>query len=128
MADSLLFPLRELLESFYFFYEYFADLMRWINKTFKEEAMNAYGFNSGFRKEDGLAVNGFEHPPGTNEDGWLAVKLRDQGFGKLHSVNQNKAMVWTADRRIQMDGGLWQAIVKRIRRMMGLSIEGRTDL
>ncbi len=31
-----------------FFYEYMADFMRWVNKRFREEAVNVYGFNSGF--------------------------------------------------------------------------------
>jgi glycosyltransferase involved in cell wall biosynthesis len=104
----------------YFFYEYFADLMRWINKIFRDEAMNAYGFNSGFRREQGLSVDGFNHPPGTNEDGWLALKLREKGYGKLHYVTNIKALVWTTDRRIQIDGGLWKGIYKRLKRMIGL--------
>jgi len=101
----------------YFFYEYFADLMRWINKYTKDEAVNVYGFNSGFRREQGLEVEGFDHPPGTNEDGWLAIKLRSKGFGKLFYVTNTKALVWTSDRRIQMDGGLWKAISIRINRI-----------
>ena len=102
----------------YIWYEYFAELTRWINKTFREEAVNVYGFNSGFRKADGMVVDGFTHPPGTNEDGWLALKLRNNGFGKIHCVAQPNAMVWTTDRRIQIDGGLWKATVKRIKRML----------
>ncbi len=104
----------------YFFYEYLADLMRWINKLLKDEAMNAYGFNSGFRREQGIAVDGFKHPLGTNEDGWMALKLREKGFGKLHYVNNINALVWTTDRRIQIDGGLLKGILKRIKRMIGL--------
>ena len=102
----------------YFFYEQMADTIRWVNKMFREEAVNVYGFNSGFRREQGIAVNGFDHPPGTNEDGWLAVKLRDKGFGKLHCVTNVKAMVWTADRRIEMDGGLWKALFIRAKRIL----------
>ncbi len=103
----------------YFFYEYFADLMRWLNRIFRDEAMNAYGFNSGFKREQGLAVDGFNHPPGTNEDGWLALKLREKGFGKLCYVTNIKALVWTTDRRIQIDGGLWKGTLKRLKRMLG---------
>jgi glycosyltransferase involved in cell wall biosynthesis len=102
----------------YIWYEYFAELTRWINKTFREEAVNVYGFNSGFRKADGMIVDGFTHPPGTNEDGWLALKLRNNGFGKIHCVTQSNAMVWTTDRRIQIDGGLWKATIKRMKRML----------
>lgn len=104
----------------YFFYEYFADFMRWLNKTFRDEAMNSYGFNSGFRREQGLSVDGFNHPPGTNEDGWLALKLRNKGYGKLFYVTNINALVWTTDRRIQIDGGLWKGILKRLKRMIGI--------
>lgn len=102
----------------YFFYEYFAEFSRWINKKFKEESVNVYGFNSGFRREQGLLVDSFDHPPGTNEDGWLALKLKTKGFGKLHLVTDVKALVWTTDRRIQLDGGLWKGSAKRIKRML----------
>lgn len=102
----------------YFFYEYIADTLRYINKFFKEEAVNVYGFNSGFRKDQGLQVEGFNHPKGANEDGWLALKLRDKGFGKMHYVTNIKALVWTTDRRIQLDGGLAKGIIKRIKRIV----------
>ena len=102
----------------YFFYEYIADFMRWFNKKFKEEASNVYGFNSGFKKEQGLQVDGFNHPPEANEDGWLALKLRNKGFGKLYYVTSPKALVWTTDRRIQTDGGLWKGFVKRVKRIV----------
>ncbi|MEO5683835.1 MAG: glycosyltransferase family 2 protein [Chitinophagaceae bacterium] len=102
----------------YFLYEYVADFMRWFNKKYKEEAVNMYGFNSGFKKEQGLLVDGFDHPPTANEDGWLALKLRDKGFGKLHYVTGLAALVWTTDRRIQTDGGLWKGLVKRVQRIV----------
>jgi len=102
----------------YFFYEYIGDLLRYVNKFFKEEAVNIYGFNSGFRREQGVAVNGFDHPKGSNEDGYLALKLREKGFGKLHYVTNIKALVWTTDRRIQLDGGLWKGIIKRVQRIV----------
>jgi glycosyltransferase involved in cell wall biosynthesis len=102
----------------YFFYEHSADFMRWLNKTFREEAMNIYGFNSGFRREQGLAVEGFNHPPDSNEDGWLALKLKKRGFGKLHLITSADALVWTTDRRIQIDGGLWKGFLKRSMRMI----------
>jgi glycosyltransferase involved in cell wall biosynthesis len=104
----------------YFFYEYFADLMRWMNKVFRDEAMNVYGFNSGFRRKQGISVQGFNHPSGTNEDGWLALKLREKGYGKLFYVTNIKALVWTTDRRIQIDGGLLKGTIKRLKRMIGL--------
>jgi glycosyltransferase involved in cell wall biosynthesis len=104
----------------YFVYEYFSDLSKLYNKHFKTEAVNVYGFNSGFRREQGLQVDGFDHPPGSNEDGYLALKLNKKGFGKLFRVTSPKAIVWTTDRRIQIDGGLRKGLVKRIKRIFNL--------
>ncbi len=36
-----------------------------------------------FAAEQGMQVHGFTHPAGTNEDGWLALKLREKGFGYI---------------------------------------------
>jgi glycosyltransferase involved in cell wall biosynthesis len=102
----------------YFFYEYIAEFSRLINKKVKDEAVNVYGFNSGFRRTQGLSVDSFNHPIHTNEDGWLALKLRDKGYGKLHLVKSIDSLVWTTDRRIQMDGGLIKGFVKRFKRMI----------
>jgi len=105
----------------YYFYEMLSDLTRFYNNYKKTEAVNVYGFNSGFRREQGLQVDGFNHPPGTNEDGYLALKLTGKGFGKMYRVTSPKAIVWTTDRRIQIDGGLWKAIGKRLKRVMNLN-------
>lgn len=105
----------------YFFFEYLADLSRWYNSKVKDEAVNVYGFNSGFRKEQCLLVDGFNHPPGTNEDGWLALKLRNRGFGKLHQVKVSNALVWTTDRRIQIDGGFFKGVFKRMKRILNIN-------
>lgn len=102
----------------YFFYEQVADLVRYYNKYFRQEAVNVYGFNSAFRKAQALEVGGFDHPPHANEDGWLALKLTQKGFGKLHYVTNIKALVWTTDRRLQIDGGLWKALQKRVKRVI----------
>ena len=101
----------------YFFYEYLAEFTRFYNKHFKTEAVNVYGFNSGFRREQGLQVDSFNHPPGSNEDGYLALKLVNKGFGKMYRVSAPRAIVWTTDRRIQIDGGLWKATIKRFKRV-----------
>ncbi len=105
----------------YYFYEMFAELTRFYNKYKKSEAVNVYGFNSAFRKEQGLQVNGFDHPSvtGTVEDGYLALKLTQKGFGKMYRVNT--AIVWTTDRRIQIDGGLYKATVKRLKRLFNIN-------
>lgn len=104
----------------YYFYEMISDASRVYNKYRKTEAVNVYGFNSGFRREQGLEVNGFNHPAGTNEDGYLALKLTGKGFGRIYRVANPKAIVWTTDRRIQIDGGLWQAVGKRLKRVLNI--------
>lgn len=109
-------PTTGLPRPLFFAYEYASDVSKWINKHFREEAVNIYGFNSAFRREEGLAVDCFNHPPGTNEDGWLGVKLRDKFHKGFHQVTHPRAIVWTTDRRIQLDGGLVKGIVKRVRR------------
>lgn len=114
-----LIPTQNAKRSVYFFYEYLAELSRWFDKKNKDEAVNVYGFNSGFRREQGLTVDSFNHPQGTNEDGWLALKLRNKGYGKLHCVNDAKALVWTTDRRIQIDGGIIKGGFKRLKRLFG---------
>jgi glycosyltransferase involved in cell wall biosynthesis len=100
----------------YYGYEHISDLSKWVNKKFREEAVNIYGFNSAFRREEGLQVGGFDHPPGTNEDGWLGLKLRVSLNKVLYHVANPKAIVWTSDRRIQIDGGLWKGTIKRLKR------------
>jgi glycosyltransferase involved in cell wall biosynthesis len=102
----------------YFFYEYIGDMLRYFNKFFREEAVNVYGFNSAFRKKQGVEVDGFDHPDHANEDGWLALKLRNKGFGKLCYVTNSKALVWTTDRRLHLDGGLWKAFKNRVKRVI----------
>jgi len=104
----------------YFFYEYLSDLSKLYNKYLKTEAVNVYGFNSGFRREQGLQVDGFNHPPGTNEDGYLALKLTEKGFGRMHKVTALEAIVWTTDRRIQIDGGLFKGTLKRLKRVFNI--------
>ncbi len=114
----------------YFLYEYAADALRYINKYCREEAVNVYGFNSAFRRKEGLKVNGFNHPVGANEDGYLALKLRNNGFGRLHYVTSAKALVWTSDRRIQMEGGFAKGLFTRLKKYFypGTFVQARTDL
>lgn len=100
----------------YFLYEYFSEMSRFFNRFLKDEAVNVYGFNSAFKKADALLVEGFNHPKGTNEDGWLALKLRKAGLGRIYYIKS--AMVWTTDRRIQLDGGLVPGIMKRMKRFL----------
>lgn len=102
----------------YFAYEYVSDISKWINKRFREEAVNIYGSNSAFRRAEGISVGGFDHPAGANEDGWLGVKLRNTFHKRLVKIEDLSALVWTTDRRIQYDGGLWKGSLKRLKRHM----------
>jgi len=97
----------------YFLYEYLSDFNRYINKIYKEEALNVYGFNSACRRLQCISVDGFTHPEGTNEDGWLAIKLRNAGYGKLKWVTKKESIVWTGDRRIIIDGGIYKSTLDR---------------
>lgn len=99
----------------YFLYEHMADVLRLYKRKLKDEAMNVYGCSSAFRKEQCLQVDGYEHPPRTGEDGWLALKLRNKGFGILYYVSTMSALAWTIDRHLQQDGGLWKALFMRVK-------------
>ncbi|MCW3081249.1 glycosyltransferase family 2 protein [Segetibacter sp.] len=114
----------------YFLYEYATSLVKHYHKHLKEEAVNVYGFNSCFRRDNGLLVEGFDHPAGSNEDGWLALKLRDKGFGKLKSISAANTLVWTTDRRIQLEGGFLTGVSKRVKKILfpRRFSEVRTDL
>jgi glycosyltransferase involved in cell wall biosynthesis len=107
-------PISNTSRLLYFIYEHLADFNKFINRKLKEEAVNVYGFNSACRRHQCLNVNGFDHPLGTNEDGWLAIKLRENGCGSLVNVRNKESIVWTTDRRILMDGGIIRASFKRI--------------
>lgn len=107
-------PISRTPRFLYFIYEHFADINKFLHRKLKEEAVNVYGFNSACRRRECLSVNGFDHPPGTNEDGWLAIKLRENGFGSLVNVGQSESIVWTTDRRILIDGGILKASFRRV--------------
>ncbi|WP_257668233.1 glycosyltransferase [Parapedobacter tibetensis] len=109
---------------FHFLYESFGDIYKQIINRNKEEAMYVYGISSGYRRQDGLMVDGYEHPVGANEDGYLALKL-SKAFGKLKRVEGNKSLVWTSDRKLQLDGGVFRAFTKRAKRFLDFS--GRSD-
>lgn len=104
----------------FFIYEYASDFSKWANKVFRDEAVNIYGFNSAFRRKEGLLVDCFNHPVGTNEDGWLGVKIRNKFHKKFYHVNTPNATVWTTDRRIQIDGGIIKGTFKRLKRHLPL--------
>lgn len=97
-----------------YLYEIIGDLFKMINVINKDKAMYVYGCSSAYRREQGIAVNCYAHPAGVNEDGYLAVKLRDK-FGSMHKVTSRNSYAWTSSRKFLDDGSLTQRIIKKIR-------------
>lgn len=116
--------------AFYFFYECLADIRRFYKRKFGEPAVNVFGCSSAYRREEGLSVEGYNHPIGANEDGYLALKLRNAGYGRLHFVSAFKTLVWTPDGRIQAEGGMWKGLQIRMRKFFFPKsyVQLRTDL
>lgn len=100
----------------HFLYESLGDLYKIFNGR-KNHAMYVYGCSSGYRKSDGLAVGGYEHPEGSNEDGYLALKL-NQRFGELRRIEGWKSLVWTSDRKLRQEGGLISAFLNRAKNLV----------
>jgi glycosyltransferase involved in cell wall biosynthesis len=88
--------------------------------------LNTLGFNCGFIREKGIAVNGYQIATqrvfrgaagvaegNATEDGMMALRLQQAG-GKNKWVSHSDARVWTSDRRILMDGGLIKAMRMRL--------------
>lgn len=110
------FPENDTSRSYYFFYESFGDLYKRTIQKLKDEAMYVYGCSSGYRKAQGVLVDAYEHPPGSNEDGYLGLKLREK-FGRLKRITDNRALVWTSDRRLNEEGGVSSAFANRIKKI-----------
>jgi glycosyltransferase involved in cell wall biosynthesis len=106
-------PDRQTFRLSYFLYETAGDIYKQVNQIGKDSAMYVYGCSSAFRKDQGVDVGCYEHPEGANEDGYLALKLRNK-FGKLHHVNDSRSLVWTSDRRLREKGGLLQSFMSRM--------------
>lgn len=97
----------------YFLYETAGDIFKIFNQRDKNKAMYVYGCSSAYRKSQGIEVDGYEHPEGANEDGYLALKLSKK-FGRLEKVTDNRSLVWTSNRRLMEQGGLWNAFTSRV--------------
>jgi glycosyltransferase involved in cell wall biosynthesis len=83
-------------------------------RRYNKEFLNVLGFNFAFRKADAIHIGGFNTNRQKWQDGWMAMKLMD--LGKLKFVSLQDARVWTSDRRIMYDGGIFKASVFRIKR------------
>lgn len=100
----------------FFMYENFGDVYKNIQGRLKDKAMYIYGCSSAYRREQGLAVDGYEHPPGANEDGYLGLKLRNK-FGKIKQVTHFNSIAWTSSRKFIADGTLTNRVLKRIKKI-----------
>lgn len=113
----------------YAFYEFLSGFI--IRKKEKTQPfLNTLGFNSGFIRQKGIDVNGYDietqrifrgaagvAEQNATEDGMMALRLQQAG-GKIKAINSSDARVWTSDRRIQLDGGLHSALTMRIKKYL----------
>lgn len=104
---------------FYFLYETMGDFYKNVLQINKDKAMYVYGCSSGYRKNQAISVNGYEHPVGANEDGYLALKLRNK-YGALCKVTTNKSLVWTSNRQLLQQGGLLSSLKKRVKHYLNI--------
>lgn len=90
--------------------------------------LNVLGYNSGFIRQKGIDVNGYDiavqrtfrgvagdSEGHAAEDGMMALRLQEAG-GKIKAVDGEDGRVWTSDRRIQIDGGLRKALIFRVKK------------
>lgn len=107
-------------------YETGSSIIRTL-KSKETETRRVMGFNFGFIRQVALDVNGFimDKPRkfrnelgsadyvADSEDGLLAFNIRKAGH-KLFFAGNRKVRVWTSDRRLVIDGGLFRAIGIRL--------------
>lgn len=74
--------------------------------------LNVMGFNSGYRREDALKIGGYNLNRTIWEDGWMAFQLMNHG--KIKFVKD--ARVWTEARRLMVDGSIWGAVKRRVKK------------
>lgn len=113
----------------YAFYEFLSGFI--IRKKEKTQPfLNTLGFNSGFIRQKGIEVNGYDIETqrtfrgaagvveqNATEDGMMALRLQQAG-GKIKVIDGLAGRVWTSDRRIQLDGGLKNALLMRIKKYL----------
>lgn len=108
-------------------YEKIAGIAITMRKT-NQEFVNVLGFNMGFITEVGRANGGFKVNQvrkfdnaaesadyvEESEDGTMALNLLK--VGKLKLVTDKNAWVYTSDRRLRAEGGLFKSFVSRLKR------------
>lgn len=95
------------------FHETLGEILYAIRRR-KRAYINVHGFNSAFRRRDGLEYGSYEHTPTGSEDGHMALMLMK--IGRLKYLRSADARAWTSDRRLQADGGLKWAFAKRLQK------------
>lgn len=95
------------------FHETLGEILYAIRRR-KRAYINVHGFNSAFRRRDGLEHGSYEHTPTGSEDGHMALTLMK--IGALTYLPSPDARAWTSDRRLQADGGLKWAFAKRLKK------------
>ena len=111
----------------YAFYEMLSNIII-KRKERTQPFLNVLGFNCGFVRQKGVDINGYEietqrtfrgaagvAEENATEDGMMALRLQQAG-GQIKAVNSSDAKVWTSDRRLQLDGGLKNAFIMRIKK------------
>jgi len=109
------------------------EMMSAVIKKRKEQTqpfLNVLGFNCGFVRQKGIDLNGYDIETqrtfrgaagvveeNATEDGMMALRLMNAG-GKIRSIPGADARVWTSDRRIQLDGGLKNALIMRVKKYL----------
>lgn len=113
----------------YALYEFMSGFI--IRKKEKTQPfLNVLGFNTGFIRQKGIDVNGYDietqrvfrgnagvADTNATEDGMMGLRLQAAG-GKIALVAGKDGRVWTSDRRIQLDGGLYKALSMRLRKYL----------
>lgn len=101
-----------------YIYELIGDIFKRINGVMKDKAMYVYGCSSGYRREQGLAVDGYNHPPGYNEDGYLGIKLREK-FGRLKQITHRRSFAWTSSRKFVDEKTLLSRMFNKLKNFLG---------
>ncbi len=79
--------------------------------------LSVYGFNFGFRTEQGKEAGGFDTSRKRWSDGVLAYDLSQKG--EIFTVKGPDTRVWTIPRRILADGGLIPGVWLRVKKELG---------
>ena len=102
-------------------------------RSVANEFSNVMGFSMAYRRLDALRVGGYPDEEqmdriGRRESEHGRIALRLSIFGKLRYIDEPHCQVWTSPRRLDADGGLVFAFLKRALREMLRPLQGRRHL